>query len=111
MCNVFIYHRSQPRHSSSSEQWSSLGNIILPRDTFLSLGEEAVAASSKVDVGQKYDAFSKIWAADEECFKAVKDQYIRMLSSTPDARALQWKEKLGIDPPTKPTVDEMQVDS
>ena len=66
-----------------------------------------------MEVGQKYDAFSKIWADDEECFKAVKDQYIRMLSSTPDARASQWRKKIGIDEPkqSSPTVDEMQVDS
>lgn len=66
-----------------------------------------------MEVGQKYDAFSKIWTADEDCFKAVKDQYIRMLSSTPDARASQWRKKIGIDEPkqSSPTVDEMQVDS
>lgn len=78
-------------------EWSSLGNLVLPRDLFLSLGEEAVAASSHVEVGQKNYAFTKMWASDDVCFLAVKEQYTRMLSSTPEARASQWKEKIGID--------------
>lgn len=95
-------------------EWSSLGNLVLARDLFLSLGEEAIAASSRGEVGQKCERFAKLWASDDDSFLAVKEQYMRMLSSTPDARALQWKEKIGIDdesPPTSPERDEMQVDS
>ena len=94
-------------------QWSSLGNVVLPRDMFLSLGEEAVAASSRKDVGQKNRPFAKLWASGDDCFGAVKEQYTRMLASTPDARALQWKEKIGIEDakPSYPKTDEMQIDS
>ncbi|KAL7542783.1 hypothetical protein ACHAXR_012090, partial [Thalassiosira sp. AJA248-18] len=94
-------------------EWSLLGNLVLPRDLFLSLGEEAVAASSRGEVGQKNEIFAKLWTGDDDCFVAVKEQYTRMLSSTPDARALQWKEKIGIHDPTpaSPEKDEMQVDS
>ena len=82
---------------------------------FLSLGEEAVAASSKTEAGKKCEPFAKLWASEAECFSAVKGQYTRMLSSTPDARALQWKEKMGISAPSEPVPatanDAMEVDS
>lgn len=87
---------------------------MLPRDLFLSLSEEAVAASSRGKVGQKCERFSLIWASEDDCFSAVKEQYMRMLASTPDARALDWKEKIGIHDGTtssSPKKDEMQVDS
>lgn len=92
-------------------EWSALGNQVLPRDLFLSLGEEAVAATS--GSSDKYGLFAKLWANDDDCFLAVKEQYTRMLSSTPDARAMQWKEKMGIDISdlSSPKADEMQVDS
>jgi len=86
---------------------------VLPRDLFLSLGEEAVAASSRGAIGQKCQRFAKLWASDDDCFSAVKEQYTRMLSSTPDARARQWKETMGIadEPaPTSPAGDDMQDD-
>ena len=74
-----------------------MGNLVLPRDLFLSLAEKAVAAADRREVGHKSKLFSKLWAGGDDSFSPVKRQYIRMLSSTPDARALQWKEKLGID--------------
>lgn len=85
---------------------------MLPRDLFLSLAEEAIAASSRVEVEQKSDSFVTLWNSDDSSFVAVKDQYKRMLASTPDARAVQWKEKIGIEStPTSPRTDEMEVDS
>ncbi len=77
-------------------KWSLFGNLVLSRDMLLGLGEEAVAASIGMDIGQENDAFAEIWASDDDSFSAVKEQYTRMLSSTPDARALQWKRKVGI---------------
>ena len=87
--------------------------MVLPRDLFLSLGEEAVAASSGEKVGQKSNTFANTWASNDDSFLPVKEQYTRMLSSTPDARVLQWKQKIGIDEPipSSPVTDEMQVDS
>lgn len=72
------------------------GNILLSRDVLLGLSEEAVAASNGVAVGEKYNAFVDLWTNDDDCFSAVKKQYIRMLSNTPSSRALQWKDKIGI---------------
>jgi hypothetical protein len=76
----------------------------------LSLGEEAASASAGIDIGQKNETFVKIWASDDDGFSAVKEQYTRMLSSTPDARALQWKQKVGINTsvPSSPTADNIQ---
>ena len=51
-------------------------------------------------MGYKSDLFAKLWAndtGDDDVFTPVKPQYLRMLSSTPDVRALQWKGKVGID--------------
>jgi len=88
-------------------EWSSLGNLVLPKDLFLSLAEEAAAASSRVEVGQRCKKFAKLWAGDDDSFLAVKEQYLQMLSGTPDARAREWKEKIGI----VDEGEEMQVDN
>ena len=40
----------------------------------LGLGEEAVAASIGMDIGQENDAFAEIWASDDDSFSAVKEQ-------------------------------------
>jgi len=77
-------------------EWSSLGNLVLPRDLFLSLAEQAVAAAGGVDLGKTSKAFVKLWTRDDESFSSVKNQYLRMLSTTPDAKAAQWQEKMGI---------------
>ena len=87
---------------------------MLPRDSFLSLGEEAVAASSRCEVGKKSESFAKLWTSNDDSFAAVKEQYTRMLSSTPDARAQEWKENLGIEESailSTPKEDDMEVDS
>ena len=88
------------------------GNLVLSRELLLSLGEEAVAVSSGVDIGQKCDTFAEVWARDEDGFLAVKEQYTRMLSNTPDARAVKWKQKVGINATvsSSPTESIMQVD-
>ena len=76
----------------------------------LSLGEAAASASAGIDIGQKNETFVQIWASDDDGFLAVKEQYTRMLSSTPDTRALQWKRKVGINTsvPSSPTADNIQ---
>jgi hypothetical protein len=68
----------------------------MSRDLLFRLSEEAIAASCGVGLGEKYNAFVELWANDDHCFVAVRKQYIRMLSSAPSTRALQWKEKIGI---------------
>jgi hypothetical protein len=87
--------------------------MLLSRDLFLRLSEEAIAASCGVELGGKYNAFVELWTGDDECLSAVKTQYIRMLSNTPSSRALQWRERIGIDESTQlmDPSNEMQLDS
>ena len=78
-------------------QWSTRGNLVLPRDTFLTIAEEAVSASDGKEAGQKNDLFVKSWKEDNPNFIRVKEQYEKMLSTTPDAKAVAWREKVGIE--------------
>lgn len=77
-------------------EWSSLGNAVLPRDLFLNLSEQAIAAADKKDDGQKSELFASLWVNNDAQFAPVKAQYLRMLSSTPDKTAANWKDKIGI---------------
>ena len=81
-------------------QWSSLGNIVLPRDLLLNLAEEAVAAAAGCEMGQKCALFVKLWNDNDAMFLQVKEQYLRMLSSTPLAKSRGWREKMGINAPS-----------
>lgn len=78
-------------------QWSLRGNLVLPRDLFLTLAEEAVAATNKQESGQKNELFAKMWKENNIEFYPVKEQYQKMLSSTPDAKAAAWREKMGLE--------------
>ncbi|KAL3781588.1 hypothetical protein HJC23_007108 [Cyclotella cryptica] len=81
-------------------EWSSLGNIVLPRDLLLNLAEEAVAAAAGCEVGEKCALFVKLWNDNDDMFSRVKEQYLRMLSSAPLAKSNGWKEKMGIMEPS-----------
>ena len=70
---------------------------MLPRDIFLTIAEEAVSASDGKELGQKSDLFVKTWKEDNPNFLRVKEQYEKMLSTTPDAKAVAWREKVGIE--------------
>lgn len=82
---------------------------MLPRDRFLALAEEAIAAASGTEVGQKSELFGTLWQEDDPKFCKVKEQYQKMLSSTPDTKATAWREKVGIEEAT--TDDVVEVDN
>lgn len=77
-------------------EWSAIGNAVLSRDLFLSLSNQAIAAADKIDDGQKSELFVSLWVKNDSHFAPVKEQYLRMLSSTPDKNAANWKENIGI---------------
>lgn len=89
-------------------EWSALGNQILPRDMLLKFSADAVEAvntSENKDEGK----FSQIWKSDAEEFASVKKQYERMLKHLPTTHAEQWREEVGIDVPTEEP-EEIQED-
>jgi len=71
-------------------EWASLGNAVLSRDLLLSLSEQAIAAANKTD------EFASLWIKNDAHFAPVKEQYLRMLISTPEKTAESWKEKMGL---------------
>mmetsp|Transcript_8899 Transcript_8899/g.15127 ORF Transcript_8899/g.15127 Transcript_8899/m.15127 type:complete len:1145 (-) Transcript_8899:3-3437(-) len=77
-------------------EWASLGNAVLSRDLFLSLSEQAIAAADKQGDEQQSALFVSLWIKNDAQFALVKEQYLRMLTSTPEKTAGSWKEKLGI---------------
>eukprot|EP00986_Skeletonema_menzelii_P005680 scaffold2111_cov146-Skeletonema_menzelii.AAC.9 len=77
-------------------EWASLGNTVLSRDLFLSLSEQAIAASDKRDDEQTSELFVTLWTKNDSHFTLVKEQYLRMLTSTPDKTAESWKERMGL---------------
>ena len=64
---------------------------------FLTLAEEAVIATNKQEPGQKNGLFAKMWKDNDRKFSPVKEQFQKMLSSTPDAKAVAWREKMGLE--------------
>ncbi len=71
-------------------EWASLGNAVLSRDLLLSLSEQAISAVGKTD------EFVSLWTKNDAQFTPVKEQYLRMLTSTPDKTAESWREKMGL---------------
>ena len=82
---------------------------MLPRDLLLNLAEEAVAAAAGCEVGQKSAVFVKLWNDNDATFLRVKEQYVRMLSSTPHAKSRGWRDKMGIIEPSLDVADGIKV--
>ena len=77
-------------------EWALLGNSVLSRDLLLSLSEQAIAAADKQNEEQKSELFVTLWIKNDSHFTPVKEQYLRMLTSTSDKTAESWKEKMGL---------------
>jgi hypothetical protein len=74
-------------------EWSVLGNLLLPRDKLVEFATETVAA---VDSSESMHdrKFGSMWDVQE--FSPIRCQYERMLKLLPTARATEWKEGMGI---------------
>ena len=92
-------------------EWSELGNVLLPRDLQLQFAAdavEAVNASAKNDAsGLTFQAlwnqssegdndFSTFSSVAEGEFASVKNQYERMIKQLPVDKANDWRERVGI---------------
>ena len=71
-------------------EWSALGNLVLPRDTLVEFATDAVRA-----VAADTNKFASMWPKEE--FGPVRKQYERMLRQLPAAQAKEWKQTVGIE--------------
>jgi hypothetical protein len=96
--------------------WSSIGNLLLPRDTLLQLAADIVQTANDSEVSDERK-FAHLWnlslsfqAKDQKGtmvdpptlvaeFSAVYKQYQRLLKTLPAVNATQWKEQVGIGQP------------
>jgi bromodomain-containing protein 7/9 len=76
-------------------EWSALGNVLLPRDKLLQFAKEAVQAADASEAKDERK-FLTFWNSGSVDFAPVKKQYDRMLKQLPEASAMQWKEDVGI---------------
>lgn len=76
-------------------EWAHFGNVVLPRDTMLSLAEEAIKAAETSNGGKS--SFAEAWRFGGDQFAPVKAEYEKMLSIVPEPHSSQWKKKNGID--------------
>lgn len=76
--------------------WASLGNKVLPRDTLVQFATDAVKAAesmSRLHTG----CFAELWnGEDNPDFRPVKEQYERMLKILPAAQEELWKQQVGL---------------
>ena len=87
-------------------EWSTLGNLLLPRDKLLQFCAEVVNTVDAVKFAELWndtnnygnDAAMDMKALKQEVhkFASVRKQYERMLQHVPAAQAEEWKQKVGI---------------
>jgi hypothetical protein len=78
-------------------EWSSLGNLLLPRDDLVEFATEAVEAVNASEGASSDRKFASMWAKDEKDFEPIRKQYERMLKHLLPARAKEWKQEMGIE--------------
>lgn len=77
-------------------EWSALGNVLLPRDALLRFFTDTVHAVDSAETTESRK-FARMWKSNAQEFAPVKKQYERMLKQLPESSANQWREKHGID--------------
>jgi bromodomain-containing protein 7/9 len=78
-------------------EWSTLGNLVLPRDTLLEFAKEGVAAVSEAESPDNdKKLFGTLWNTDDASFVDVRKQYNRMLRLLSASQAEEWKKQVGI---------------
>jgi hypothetical protein len=71
-------------------EWSSLGNVILPRDKLIDFSSKAVEATNSSETKNERK-FAMLWKSGSSDFAAIKKQYERMLKLLPESAAEQWR--------------------
>jgi hypothetical protein len=89
-------------------EWASLGNRILPRDTLVQFALNAVKAAESSTKAQK-GWLTRLWNTEDELeFQPVREQYERMLKLLPAAQANLWKQQVGLI--AEPPADEAEAE-
>lgn len=70
--------------------------MLLPIDTMIRWSEDAVNAAESNIGNAETLTFKSLWEADDQNFREIKSQYIRMLKIIPADRATTWREAVGI---------------
>lgn len=76
------------------DEWASLGNTLLPRETRLSFAENLIKAIMETQPNEV--TFAQIWN-ENESFSKIKIYYERMLQNVPEDRAAKFRIDVGID--------------
>jgi len=93
-------------------EWSALGNVVMPRDKMLSISEEAARVAGMSGGGTE-EKFGRLWREttgetaeaggkkkscrkQNEGFLLVRKEYERLLGSLPEPVAEQWLKKVGV---------------
>lgn len=76
-------------------EWSSMGNLLLPRDVLMKVTKDAVDA---VNASEKSNdrKFVKVWNEAPAAFRPITELYVRVLKTLPDAQAKEWKDSVGV---------------
>jgi hypothetical protein len=76
-------------------EWTSLGNLLLPRDVLMKVTQEAVEATNASEKTEDRK-FLNVWKEAPEAFVPIKELYQRVLKILPEAQATEWKDSVGI---------------
>jgi len=74
-------------------EWTSMGNLVLPIDVMISWSEDAVKAA-EANAGSS--TFVQCWNENGDDFGEIKSQYERMMRGVPEDRTMKWKDAVGI---------------
>lgn len=76
--------------------WSAIGNLILPRDTLLDFSKKGVDAVNGTENSEERK-FHSLWQSGDPAFVEVRKQYERMLKTLPAESADEWKQQVGLE--------------
>lgn len=76
-------------------EWTAMGNLLLPRDVLMKVIKDAVDATnaSEKSIDRK---FVKVWKDAPAAFLPIKELYVRVLKTLPEAQAKDCKYAVGI---------------
>ena len=77
-------------------EWSALGNQVLPRDDLVSIVSKVVAEVEAHSTTSGPQKLSHLWESDD--FRKIRQKYDRMLRSLPGNTRENWLRSVGLSP-------------